>query len=67
MESHPHEDETRSGTDGPVDERPTGPADPTDPYPQPVQEIVDPNDPEPLDDRPRTDISGHREPHGEES
>lgn len=59
-------DESLAGTDAVVDEQPTGPAGPGDPYSQPVQEIVDPRDPESLEDRPRTDISGHREPRGEE-
>ena len=65
MERH-NTDEPLAAADEIVDEQPTGPADPGDPYPQPVQEIVDPRDPDPLEDRPRTDISGHREPRGDE-
>ncbi len=48
-------------------ERPTGPASPTDPYPQPVQEIVDPRDPDSFEDRERTRLSGHDQPRDEEA
>jgi hypothetical protein len=58
--------ESPAGADA-VDEQPTGPAGPDDPYPQPVQEIVDPRDPRSLEDRPRTGISGNRAPRGEET
>ena len=57
-----HDQDERSADAESTDEQPTGPAQPGDPYPQPVQEIVDPNDPDALEDRPRTAISGHREP-----
>lgn len=49
-----------------AEDRPTGPARPDDPFPQPVQEIVDPNDEDALEDRERTAISGAREPRTED-
>lgn len=61
MDDSTSDERPTDATDGSRDEAPTGPARPTDPYPQPVQEIVDPRETDPLEDRRRTDISGARQ------
>lgn len=66
MEDLERTDRVATASDRPVDQRPTGPPGPTDPYPQPVQEIVDPRDQNPLEGRERTDVSAYREPRREE-
>ena len=60
-------DELMGDADGRDDEPPKGPPSPSDRYPQPVQEVVDPRDPEPLNDRERTAVSGHRLPREDEA
>jgi hypothetical protein len=62
MDDSTRDERPTDATDASRDEAPTGPPRPTDPYPQPVQEVVDPRETNPLDDRRRTDISGTRIP-----
>ena len=66
MEDLERTDPAATAADRPTDQRPTGPPQPTDRYPQPVQEIVDPKDPNPLEGRERTDVSAYRAPRSEE-
>lgn len=61
MVEHGGREELVEGTDQAADQVPTGPARPGDSFPQPVQEIVDPRDPNSLEDRPRVPMSGHDE------
>lgn len=62
MDDSTRDERPTDATDRSRDESPTGPPRPSDPYPQPVQEIVDPRETDPLEDRRRTDISGARMP-----
>ena len=66
MDDSTRDEQPTAATEGSRDERPSGPARPTDPYPQPVQEVVDPTDPNPLEDRARTEVSGARIPRSDE-
>lgn len=66
MDGSTRDEQPMAGTEGSTDEPPKGPPRPTDPYPQPVQEVVDPREADPLEDRARTEVSGARIPRHDE-